>query len=222
MTPRFLSICKARNNVCSLDSICDDQGLPFRDEGSRDRYICNFYQQIYTPHIGNVPLEENCIENFLGPEICNNDLVKNSKLSADETAFFDRQLSLNELDLALSKINDKSAGGLDGIPTKFIKKFWSFLRHPLLNYANFSINHGSLTQSFNSAGIRLIPKKGDVTKIKNWRPISLLNVIFKIISKAVDLRLQRITDIVLSRGQKGFTKQKNTGVCSCPRHGESF
>jgi exonuclease III len=213
MTPRFLSICKARNNVCSLDSICDDQGLPFRDEGSRDRYICNFYQQIYTPHIGNVPLEENCIENFLGPEICNNDLVKNSKLSADETAFFDRQLSLNELDLALSKINDKSAGGLDGIPTKFIKKFWSFLRHPLLNYANFSINHGSLTQSFNSAGIRLIPKKGDVTKIKNWRPISLLNVIFKIISKAVDLRLQRITDIVLSRGQKGFTKQRQLHEC---------
>jgi hypothetical protein len=156
---------------------------------------------------------EDCIENFLGPEICDNDIVKNSKLNAEEKIYFDRQLSLNELDIAISKLNEKSAGGLDGIPTKFLKKFWAFLRYPLLNYANFSIDHGTLSQSFSSAGIRLIPKKGDITKIKNWRPISLLNVIFKIISKAVDLRLQRITEIVLSRGQKGFTKQRQLHEC---------
>jgi hypothetical protein len=104
-------------------------------------------------------------------------------------------------------LNDKSAGGLDGIPTIFLKKFWPFIRIPLYKYSRHVFETGNLTQSFNSAGIRLIPKKGDTTKIKNWRPISLLNNIFKIISKALDLRKKKITEIVLSRGQKGFTKK---------------
>jgi hypothetical protein len=115
---------------------------------------------------------------------------------------------VQDLDSALQKLNDKSAGGLDGIPTVFLKKFWPFIRIPLYKYSRHAFETGNLTQSFNSAGIRLIPKKGDTTKIKNWRPISLLNNIFKIISKALDIRLQKITEIVLSRGAKGFHKKK--------------
>jgi hypothetical protein len=96
----------------------------------------------------------------------------------------------------LQKLNENSAGGLD-----------------VHMYAGHAFRTGRLTQSFNSAGIRLIPKKGDVTHIKNWRPISLLNSIFKIICKAIDMRLQKVTDIVLSRGQKGFTNKRQLHEC---------
>jgi hypothetical protein len=176
---------------------------------------CDFYQNIYTPAdgIGNRILVNNCIENFLGPEICGNPVVTNSKLTLTEQQTFDSELSLQELDRALNKLNENSAGGLDGIPTRFIKKFWAFLRVPLHLYAGHAFRTGRLTQSFISAGIRLIPKKGDVSQIKNWRPISLLNSIFKIISKAIDMRLQKITDIVLSRGQKGFTNKRQLHEC---------
>jgi hypothetical protein len=213
MMPRFLSICKARNKNDSLDIIRDEEGQPFRDEKSRDKHICDFYQKIYTPHIGNTPLDNNCIETFLGQEISNHPIVRNSKLNEEEMQFYDRPLTIQELDNALNKLNVKSAGGLDGIPTQFIKKFWLFLRQPLLKYAHHAFGTGTLSQSFNSAGIKLIPKKGDLTKIKNWRPISLLNVIFKIISKAIDTRLQKITEIVLSRGQKGFTNKRQLHEC---------
>jgi hypothetical protein len=134
---------------------------------------------------------------LLGPEVASNNIVKNSKLLANERNYFDRELSIQELDIAVNKMNLQSAGGLDGIPTKFLKKFWAYFRYPLTVYANFLFESGHLTQSFNSAGIKLIPKKGDITKIKNWRPISLLNV-FK---------------IVLSRGQKGFTSKRNLHEC---------
>jgi hypothetical protein len=76
-------------------------------------------------------LENNCIENFLGPEICSNPIVLNSKLNFTEQQSFDSDLSLQELDRALHKLNENSAGNLDGIPTRFIKKFWAFLRVPL-------------------------------------------------------------------------------------------
>jgi hypothetical protein len=59
-----------------------------------------------------------------------------------------------------------------------------------------------------TAVIKLIPKKGDITKIGNWRPISLLSNFYKIISRAINVRLQQIVDRVLSRSQKGFTKSR--------------
>jgi exonuclease III len=213
MTPRFLSLSKANKKIVSLDSVCKEDGSAFESREGRYRYIRDFYSNIYTPDPGNLPLQEGCIEEFLGPEICNTDTVLNSKLTAEEKIFFDRNLTLQELDKALLKLNENSAGGLDGIPTTFLKKFWPLLRIPLLNYANHAFETGTLTQSFSSAGIKLIPKKGDTKHIKNWRPISLLNSIFKIISKALDFRLQKITEIILSRGQKGFTAKRQMHEC---------
>ena len=59
-----------------------------------------------------------------------------------------------------------------------------------------------------TAKIRLIPKKGDCSKIKNWRPISLLNCIYKVISKSINNRLKKTVDTITSRAQKGFTNSR--------------
>jgi hypothetical protein len=161
----------------------------------------------------NNHLDNNVIENFLGPEICNHIVVAESKLNHQEKTFFDREISIQELDYAANKLNLKSAGGLDGISSKFIQKFWIYIRVPLHKYTNYCVDTGTLTQSFTSAGIKLIPKKGDSSQIKNWRPISLLNCIFKVIAKAVDNRLKTINEIILSRAQKGFTKKRQIQEC---------
>jgi hypothetical protein len=166
MTPRFLSLCKSSKKNESLDTIRDDAGDVFGSEKERDSYIRSFYSRIYTPDQGNIQLRDNCIEDFLGPEVVANNIVQNSKLLLSERNYFDRDLTIQELDTAVNKMNLQSAGSLDGIPTKFLKKFWAYFRFPLTNYANFSFETGHLTQSFNSAGIKLIPKKGDITNIK--------------------------------------------------------
>ena len=44
-------------------------------------------------------------------------------------------MTLFELDEAVKKANKKSAAGIDGLSGKFISKFWSILRKPLLRYA---------------------------------------------------------------------------------------
>jgi hypothetical protein len=126
---------------------------------------------------------------------------------------FDLPLSLAELDLAISNANSASAGGTDGINNKVLKKFWYLLRWPLFEYASFIHNGGALTQTFRSAAIRLIPKKGDLTRIGNWRPISLLNCIYKVISRAVNNRLQKAAPYILSRAQKGFVKNRFIQEC---------
>jgi len=61
-----------------------------------------------------------------------------------------------------------------------------------------------MPDAFKIARIKLIPKKGDCSKIKNWRPISLLLNFYKIISRLINNRLKKIANGVLSRSQKGF------------------
>ncbi len=65
-----------------------------------------------------------------------------------------------------------------------------------------------MPEFFKTAVLKLIPKKGDLTKIGNWRPISLLSNFYKIVSRAINTRIQKIVDRVLSRAQKGFTKSR--------------
>ncbi len=74
--------------------------------------------------------------------------------------------------------------------------------------AESGLENNSLPDFFKTAVIKLIPKKGDTSLIKNWRPISLLSNFYKIISRLINSRLQKVNDRLLSRAQKGFTKSR--------------
>ena len=75
-------------------------------------------------------------------------------------------MTLQELEKSVSDSNLSSAPGTDGISNKLIKHFWGIFQKPLLEYANHCFLTGELTASFKGAKIRLIPKKGDCSKIK--------------------------------------------------------
>jgi hypothetical protein len=128
----------------------------------------------------------------LGPEICNSDLVRNSKLTEPEKNTLDSELNIEELDEALKQSNFKSAPGRDGFSNNFIRHFWKIFRTPLYAVAKSGLNNDNLPDAFLSADLKLIPKKDDVSDIKNWRPISLLSNFYKVISRAINNRLKKI------------------------------
>jgi Reverse transcriptase (RNA-dependent DNA polymerase) len=212
ITPAFLSIAKTQKSNAHLDVIKDNDGLPFGEGPDRNNYILDFYRNLYKLPAGSDEPKPS-IESFLGEEICNLKIVRDSVLTEDERNLMDRDLSLSELDEAVKIHKTRSAPGPDGISNSFIKKFWHFLRIPLFNYAKFGVENGILSPSFKTAAIRLIPKKGDLTNTKNWRPISLLNCTYKVLSKALNRRLQKISIRVLSRAQKGFVHGRYIHEC---------
>jgi hypothetical protein len=178
--------------------------VEFESDKLREEYITNFYSNLYRKDEGI----EGSIEDFLGEEILNSNLVQNSKLSNEERADLDADLRLEELTKAVSESNMKSAPGIDGFSNKFIIKFWEVLKWPFFECCKLSLDEGVLIDSFSTAQIKIIPKKGDTTKLKNWRPISLLSNFYKILSRAINNRLKKVVNRVLSRAQKGFTKSR--------------
>jgi exonuclease III len=205
----FLSIAKKRN-VGKLSGIKNNDNSPFLSTEDREEFIVKFYEQLYKKPADEPECLAGCIEDFLGPDILNSDLVSNSKLTAAESADLERPLSIEELDNALKEGNQKSAPGSDGLSIPLIKMCWHFLRIPLYNYTNCCYNKGILTEKFRSASIRLIPKKNDLGNIKNWRPISLLSNLYKIVSRALNNRLANYVNRITSRAQKGFNSTRYT------------
>ena len=79
--------------------------------------------------------------------------------------------------------NDKSPG-IDGTPVEFYKTFYDTLENDLIQlYNNILFIEKSITNTMQKAIITLIPKKGDLNKLKYLRPISLLCTDYKILTK---------------------------------------
>ncbi len=212
-TTVFLSLARSSNKNTNLSCICKSDGSPYDSYAEKVEGIVSYYEEIYGKSLSEAPDLHNCIENFLGEEILLSPIVQNSKLTVGERESLDRPLTIDELDKSVEKCNPRSAPGIDGLSNTFIKKYWYLLRVPLFNYATHCFDKGLLTPNFRSASIKLIPKKGDAANIKNWRPISLLSNIYKIISRAINNRLNTVVNRICSRAQKGFNSQRYTQEC---------
>ena len=81
-----------------------------------------------------------------------------------------------------------------------------------LTKSHYSFNNGCMTNEQRRGVISLIPKEGkNLHQLKNWRPISLLNVDYKIASKAIANRLKKVLNSVISNDQTGFLSNRYIG-----------
>ena len=100
--------------------------------------------------------------------------------------------------------NDKSPG-LDGFTVEFFKFFWIDIGCFILKSLNYGYCTGSLSITQKQVVITCIPKPNKSRfKLKNWRPISLLNVIYKLASAVISNRLKKVLDNLINENQKGF------------------
>ena len=107
--------------------------------------------------------------------------------------------------------NDKSPGN-DGLTKEFYETFWDDLKEIFVNSVREAKEIGHLSTSQRQAIIKLIEKKDrDKRFIKNWRPISLLNVDSKIISKALSEKLKEVLPDLISSQQTAYVKNRHIG-----------
>ena len=107
--------------------------------------------------------------------------------------------------------NQKSPGS-DGITVEFYKLFWNTIKPYYIKSINYSFELGSLTELQKQSIITLIPKQNkDITCLDNWRPISLLNVDYKIATKVIANRIKLIIKTIVDNSQTGFIKGRYIG-----------
>jgi hypothetical protein len=120
------------------------------------------------------------------------------KVTREENVLLIAPFTEAEIKEAIFSCYSEGAPGPDGLPFLFYQKFWDVVKGDLV--ALFEDFHkGNLDLSrLNFALVTLIPKVGDATNIKQFRPISLLNCSFKIFSKLLTLRLTTVVQRIVA------------------------
>ena len=128
------------------------------------------------------------------------------KLTDDESEILEKPLTIEELGSALYSMKANKSPGSDGLPAEFLKIFWDKLKSIFKGVVDFIFEQGIMHISARWGIISLIPKKSkDLLLLKNWRPITLLNVDYKIIAKSLVYHLTHIFGQVdIKRTNKGL------------------
>ena len=124
-------------------------------------------------------------------------------------------ISVTELGSALKKMKNSKSPGIDGISVDFLKVFWGKLNFFITNAINSCYSKGIMSTSMRQAIITCIPK-GDKDRkfIKNWLPISLLTVIYKLASSVIAERIKPFLNAIISEPQSGFIPGRCIGDCT--------
>ncbi|KAM0019451.1 putative RNA-directed DNA polymerase [Helianthus debilis subsp. tardiflorus] len=127
-------------------------------------------------------------------------------LSDTEKELLIKQFSVEEIKQAVQDCGDDKAPGPDGFNMKFIKLLWEFLEKDFKDILDYFYDNEGFNIGCCSSFITLVPKKKDPVELNNYRPINLIGVISKVVSKVLANRLKVVIGSVISESQSAFIK----------------
>lgn len=191
---------ESRNKVLkTINKLEDENGETVTDQKQILQMQADFYERLYQSKTEKSP--EN-IMSYLS-DIDMETLPENDKASLEE------DITMEECAKVIRTFPKSKAPGNDGLTIEFYQKFWPIFGRFLIESINYTFAHGELSSSQKQAVITLLDKGKDRTKLKNWRPISLLNVDYKIISKCLATRIRKVISGLIHHNQVGYVKNRN-------------
>jgi hypothetical protein len=114
------------------------------------------------------------------------------------------EFSDREISDALFQIGPLKSPGPDGFPARFFQRNWGILKEEIIAAVREFFCTGVMPDGVNETTIVLIPKVDEPETLAEFRPISLCNVIYKVVSKCLVNRLRPLLDEIISEEQSAF------------------
>ena len=134
------------------------------------------------------------------------------KLNNADRENMEKEITMEELGFIIKKSKNNKSPGASGFSNEFYKIFWPNIKILLLNLLNYYRENGKLNTSQLSGIITCIPKGGKMrNNLKNWRPITLLNSIYKFYSSIIAERIKVLLPRLINPDQKGFVNNRFIG-----------
>lgn len=109
----------------------------------------------------------------------------------------------------INEMQNGKALGPDGFNVDFFKSCWKIIKHDILEVVEDSRRSTKVLRVFNVSFIDLIPNKEIAITPNAFRPITLCNVVYKIISKVIANRLKQLLLALISEEQTGYARETN-------------
>ena len=201
-TKYFLNLEKSNRNKTSIKKLIKpDSEIEITGFNEIQKEIKSFYQSLYSRK--SLKTEKQCLDYLKD--------INTPKITTQQKMVCEEKLTVKCFDTLLTMSNGKSPGN-DGLAKKFYVCFWEDLGSLHVDTLNYAFQYGELSTSQRQAVITLIKQKGrDKRLIKNWRPISLINVDTKIASKSLAIRIKEFLPQLVDCDQTAYVKGRNIG-----------
>ena len=176
-----------RNRISGLR---DASNLRCTEDSVIRNIVCDYYQSLFT---SSQPLDFVVILEAVKPSVSE---VMNAQLL--------RPFLREEVEVAIKQMKPISALGPDSMPPLFYQYFWSLIDVDICSAVLDFLNNCKIPLEINSTNITLIPKFKSPELITDFRPISLCNVVYKIVSKVLANRFRDVLPSIISEYQSAF------------------
>ncbi|PNX72998.1 cysteine-rich receptor-like protein kinase [Trifolium pratense] len=170
-----------------LGGLSEEEANTWRERASQSAVVDHFQKQFSAKGARPIPanMSFKCIENEI-----KDDMV--------------REFSEEEVRKAVWECESTKSPGPDGVNFGFVKEFWEDMKDDFMRVMREFHENGRIVRGANSSFIVLIPKKKNPLNLSEFRPISLIGCIYKVIAKVLANRLKTVIDTVISETQSAF------------------
>ena len=165
-----------------IEELKNEAGMVCTDEEEISKILIYYYQNLFTS------ASPSNLEEVL--------MAVPTVITDEKNAMLAAEFVEAELEEALQQMAPLKAPGPDGLPPLSYQKFWPSIGEDVSKAVLNCLNSGSIPSSINRTFITLIPKVNSPYVVSEFRPISLCNVIYKIVSKVAANKLKKVLPLL--------------------------
>jgi hypothetical protein len=189
-TPFYHAWASHRRKVNRIAKIQDEDGREWKKQPEIGAAFSRFFQQLFSA--GGIGDMSSCVD---GLEHRVTDAMNANLL---------KEFTIPEVEVALNQMHPLKSPGPDGFSACFYQRAWHIVKMEVCQTVLGFLNHGVFDVALNDTHIALIPKVKNPSKVTDYRPISLCNVVYKLISKVLANRLKKVLPHIISQEQSAF------------------
>ncbi|KAL0439728.1 UNVERIFIED_CONTAM: hypothetical protein Slati_2455800 [Sesamum latifolium] len=189
----FFRKINARRARQRIHQITDSAGVILKDTSQVSIEFVSYYQSL----LGGLRQSRELDLSFLQPGL-------RHILIVDEAIELITPVTAAEIQEALFDISEDSAPGPDGYSSAFFKAAWPEIGGDICAAIMEFFHSGRLLKQINATLLVLIPKVQLPVRVSDYRPIACCNVIYKVVTKILVRRMQRILHLLIDHTQTAF------------------
>lgn len=194
-TKFFHGVTAIRRRRNSFDMLQDAEGNWVGDPGNLETLVTTYFRNLFTEEGGR---EGSCIMGAF------------PILSNDELTMIEREVSKSDIFNVVNHMGAFKAPGPDGLQAAFFQSQWQVVGDSLCSLVLEIFRNHEKVRDINQTLITLIPKVDNVSNIRDFRPISLCNVAYKVITKILAHRLRFIMGTLVNPCQSSFIPNRQS------------
>ncbi|GKV51601.1 hypothetical protein SLEP1_g58236 [Rubroshorea leprosula] len=165
------------------------QGTQIVEVSKMKEEISSYFESMFKEEQGERPkLDGICFKQITGED--NSSLIK--------------PFNVEEIKVAVEDCDSSKAPSPDGFNFRFVKSEWEVIKEDVIGFLQDFHKNSKMVRGLNTSFIGLIPKVDNPQKIEEFRPISLIGVMYKILAKILANRLKKVLDGVVGEQQMAF------------------